>query len=65
VPQNHEEATRIDQANGNTLWQDSERLELAQLDEYKALKDLGKDAKAPEDFKKIQCHFVYACKHDG
>jgi hypothetical protein len=65
VPRNHEEATRIDLANGNTLWQDAERLELAQLDEYEAFKDLGKDVKAPEDFKKIRCHFVYACKHDG
>jgi hypothetical protein len=65
VPQNHDKAVRIDQANGNTLWLKAERLELNQLDEYEAFKDLGKDTKAPESFKKIQVHFVYACKHDG
>jgi hypothetical protein len=53
VPQNHDKAVRIDQANGNTLWLEAERLELNQLDEYKAFKDLGKDTSAPEGFKKI------------
>jgi hypothetical protein len=61
VPRNHDKAVRIDQANGNTLWLKAERLELDQLDEYKAFKDLGRDTKAPEGFKKIRVHFVYAC----
>jgi hypothetical protein len=65
VPRNHDKAVRIDQANGNTLWLEAERLELDQLDEYEAFKDLGRDTKAPEGFKKIRVHFVYACKHDG
>jgi hypothetical protein len=47
------------------LWLEAERLELNQLDEYEAFKDLGRDTKAPEGFKKIRVHFVYACKHDG
>jgi hypothetical protein len=65
VPQNHKEAVRIDQANGNTLRQEAERLELNQLDEYEAFKNLGRDTKAPEGFKKIRVHFVYACKHNA
>ena len=65
VPRNHNEAVHIDTANSNTLWQDAERTELAQLDEYEAFKDLGKGAPAPNGYKKIRVHFVYACKHDG
>jgi hypothetical protein len=38
---------------------------LEQLDEYAAFNDLGKGAKAPEGYKKIPVHFVYACKHCG
>jgi len=40
-------------------------MELSQLDEYDAFKDLGKDAEPPDGYKKIRVHFVYACKHDG
>ena len=34
VPRNHDQAIELDRANGNTLWRDAEKLELAQIDEY-------------------------------
>ena len=41
VPNNYAHAMRIDQQNGNTKWQDSIVLEMAQLDEYDTFKDIG------------------------
>ena len=65
VPRNHEEAVFIDEKNGNTKWQDSEKLEIGQLDEYNTFKSLGKNAPVPPGFQKIPCHMVYDVKHDG
>jgi hypothetical protein len=73
VPQNHDDVLHIDAKCKNTCWQDSERLELAQLDEYDTFHDLGKarfDAKgrltnAPEGYKKIRVRIVYDVKGDG
>ncbi|KAL7426750.1 hypothetical protein ACHAXM_000563 [Skeletonema potamos] len=67
VPRNHEQAVEIDRANGNTKWQDSERLEKDQLMEYETFIDKGhrSTARIPEGYKKINLHFVYAVKHDG
>jgi ATP-dependent phosphoenolpyruvate carboxykinase len=42
VPRNHAEAVEIDTLNGNTKWQDAERLELAQIDEHNTFTDKGK-----------------------
>ena len=42
VPRNHAEAVFIDEKNGNTKWQDAEKLEISQLREYDTFKDLGK-----------------------
>jgi hypothetical protein len=65
VPRNHEEAVFIDEKNGNTKWQDSEKLEMAQLFEYKCFEDLGLGAPIPEGYQKIPCHMVYDVKHCG
>ena len=67
VPRNHEEAVRLDIANGNTKWQDAGRLEKEQLFEYDCFEDRGhhSTAQVPSDYKKIRLHFVYAVKHDG
>ena len=65
VPRNHDQAMVIDTKNGNTKWQDAEKLELKQLQEYDTFKDLGKSSPAPAGYKKIRVHFVYAVKHDG
>lgn len=68
VPRNHQQAVEIDTENGNTKWQDSETLEIRQMQvEYNSFRDLGHKsiAKPPPDYKRINLHFVYAVKHDG
>ena len=40
-------------------------LKMEQLQEYKTFTDLGKGAKAPDGYRKIRVHFVFAVKHDG
>jgi len=65
VPRHHNEAVHIDNKNGNRKWQDSEDLEISQLGEYDAFKDLGLGAPIPEGHTKIPVHFVYDVKHDG
>ena len=41
VPRNCQEAFILDKKNGNTKWQDSEKQELEQLNEYKTFMDKG------------------------
>jgi Reverse transcriptase (RNA-dependent DNA polymerase) len=65
VPRNHEQAIEIDKQNGNTRWQDAEKEELKAILGYGTFNDLGKKAPPPKDHKRINTHFVYACKHDG
>ena len=65
VPRSHDEAVWIDDKNGNTCWQDAEKVELDQLREYETFKDLGKGAAVPAGFKKIPCHMCYDFKADG
>jgi len=74
VPRSHQEAIEIDTLNGNTKWQDAEKLELDMvLKEYKTFIDLGKaqfDTKGkvingPKGYQKIRVHMVYDVKHDG
>jgi hypothetical protein len=65
VPRDYDHAVKLDERNGNTLWQDSTKLELAQIDEYNAFRDLGKDGIPPEGYKKIRVHLVFDVKHDG
>ena len=64
VPRSSHEARLLDAKNGNTKWQDAEKQELVQLDDYNTFKNLGKGGKAPEGYQKIRVHFVYAVKHD-
>ena len=55
VPRDHDEVVFIDDKNGNTKWQDSEKLEMDQLLEYDTFQDLGLGAPIPEGYKKIPC----------
>ena len=64
VPRNHMEAMDIDTTNKNTKWRDAEKLELKQLEDYNALRDMGRDKPPPNEYKKISAHFVYDVKHD-
>ena len=56
-----------DQRNGNTKWQDAEKLEIGQLFDYNCFIDRGHKSTAtvPEGYKKIRLHLIYAVKHDG
>ena len=65
VPRDHKEAVMLDEKNGNSKWQDAEKKELVQLDEYDTFIDKGKDWRPSPEFTKICVHFVYAVKHDG
>ena len=65
VPRDLEHAKQLDQRNGNMLWQDCTKLEMNQPDEYRTFQDIGKGKKAPEGYKKIRMHLIFAVKHDG
>ncbi|KAG7351317.1 hypothetical protein IV203_010677 [Nitzschia inconspicua] len=69
VPQNYEDAMRLDRIAGNTRWQDAVDLELGQVDEYKSIEDHGHKGKvsAPKGYKKIKCtlYLVFDVKHGG
>ena len=65
VPRTPKEALQLDSDNNNTLWTDAMSLEMSQLQEFMTFKDLGRGAPAPNDFKRIRVHFVFAVKHDG
>ena len=65
VPHNAKHAVQIDEAAGNTNWQDSMALEMSQLLDYDSFIDKGKDVPGPRGYKKIKAHWVFAIKHDG
>ncbi|HSN23318.1 MAG TPA: reverse transcriptase domain-containing protein, partial [Methylomicrobium sp.] len=65
VPRNYDQAVQLDKENGNTKWMDCTKLELIQVLGYGTFNDHGLGGMAPEGFKKISVHFVYAVKHDG
>jgi hypothetical protein len=46
TPRTHAQAVEIDTANGNTLWQEAEAMEMRQLLEYKTFIDPGKGGAA-------------------
>ena len=67
VPRTYDQAMRLDQRNGNTLWADAIVLELVQIDEYDTFLDKGHHTKvaAPNGYKKIRVHLIFDVKHDG
>jgi hypothetical protein len=67
IPRTYEQAKRIDQKNGNTLWGDATVLELNQIDEYATFIDKGHHSKVtpPTGSKKIRVDIVYDVKLDG
>ena len=64
VPRTGHESRLLDARNGNTKWQDAEKCELDQLNEYGTFEDRGKGVKPPDGHHGINVHFVYAVKHD-
>ena len=67
IPRNYEHALYLDRRNGNTKWQDANKLEFDQLDEYSTFEDIGpSDTSTPlAGYKKIRVHLVFDVKHDG
>jgi hypothetical protein len=65
VPKDYQHVIRLDEKAGNTKWQDSAKLEMAQLDDYDMYKDYGHSGKPPDGYKKIRVHLIIAVKHDG
>jgi hypothetical protein len=67
IPRTYEQAKRLDQRNGNTLWVDATVLELGQIIEYSMFIDKGHhtEVNPPSGYKKIRIHLVYDVKHDG
>jgi hypothetical protein len=65
VPRNHAEAMKLDEDNKNTMWQEAERTELNQIDEYNSFLDKGEGYRPDSSHKEIKVHMVYAVKHDG
>ena len=64
IPYIFEDAERLDNENGNTLWRDARALEMKQLFEYKTFKSLGIGAPIPDGYEKVKVKIVYDCKHD-
>ena len=59
IPHNEKEAIMLDRENGNTFWQDAIEEETGQLFEYKAFKDLGKNAAVPKGYQLIKLRIVF------
>ena len=64
VPRTSHETRLLDARNGKTKWQNAEKCELDQLNEYGTFEDKGKGVKPPDGHQRINVHFVYAVKHD-
>ncbi len=67
LPRNYEHAKFLDRRNGNTKWQDANKLEFDQLAEYQTFRDMGPSSSTapPAGYKKIRVHLVFDVKHDG
>ena len=64
IPRNWNDARRLDEENGNTLWADAIATELAQLNEYETFQDKGVGARMGSEWKRINLHLIFDCKHD-
>ncbi len=65
MPRTSNEAYDLDKKLGQTKWTDAINTELEQIHNYETFKNLGKDAKPPDGYKKIRVRFVFDIKHDG
>ena len=60
VPKTYDDCVRIDNANGNTLWQDAVRKEMEKV--RVAFKILPDGESVPPTFQEIRCHLVFDVK---
>ena len=54
--ENYKDALRLDQQNGNTLWQDAIKTELDQINSYNTFKDNGN--RISRSYNRIPVHFL-------
>ena len=64
VPLGIKHAMKLDMLNGNTLWLDAIKTELAQLNEFCTFKALAPGEKAPKGYQRIPYHIVFDVKFD-
>ena len=64
VPLGVKMAFALDKRNGNTLWREAIKIELAQLDEFKVFRALKKGEPIPAGYKQIPYHIVFDVKFD-
>jgi hypothetical protein len=67
IPNDYEEALKLDELNQNTKWENATITKMSQLKEYECFIDAGiygRD-KPPDGHKKIRAHLVFDVKHDG
>ena len=64
VPKDYKEAVELDEANGNTLWQDAIDKERGQINDFKTFKALRKGAKAPKGYNPVTVCFCFDVKFD-
>ena len=62
IPGTVEQAIKLDEANGNTLWQDAIKLEMKGSRVAFELQEIGQ--KAPVGFTEITCHLIFDIKLD-
>jgi hypothetical protein len=67
IPKDYDRALFLDRRNGNSKWQDANKLEFDQLDEYETFEDMGpsESTKPPDKHKKIRVHLVFDVKHNS
>ena len=64
IPCNYKEAIQLDQANGNTLWQDSVRIEREAITSHDTYHSIGCGVPIPQGYTEIPVHFVFDVKQD-
>jgi hypothetical protein len=64
VPRNPDEAAAFDKANGNTLWGDSNRIEVDGIQEHGTFVFLPPGSNPPEGYQKAPLRVIYDVKHD-
>ena len=65
VPNNTQEALRLDSAAAETLWHQAIEAELQQINDYQTFRVLEDDEPIPLGYKRIPYHCVYDVKFDG
>ena len=64
VFKNYKDAQRLDQVNGNKLWEEAIATELNQINSYNTFKDHVMNTPVPKYYKRVPVHFVFDIKFD-